>query len=195
MDKLQFVLGGSTWINLVNTKYSSNKQTVDILHNPSKTIQWMGENNLLRESDSLAIENEKDSLVPIIEELQSLRDFSNVILSDLKQHGELTLNTIEQLKILVEQINVSLTIVSKHNKLILVSEGITARDHVLYNIVYSIINTLDSISIDRIRKCEHQDCILHFVDTSKSGKRRWCSMELCGNRKKAADFYARKNKK
>lgn len=195
MDKLQFVLGGATWINLVNTSFISNKQMVDILLDPSKTIQWMRENNLLRESDALALENEKDLLVPIIDELQSLRHFCKVILSDLKQQGELSLNTIEHLKMLVQQIKVSLTIVPKHEKLKLVSEGITARDHVQYNIVYSIINTLDSISINRIRKCEHQDCILYFVDTSKSGKRRWCSMELCGNRQKAADFYARKNKK
>nr|WP_090396707.1 CGNR zinc finger domain-containing protein [Natribacillus halophilus] len=50
-------------------------------------------------------------------------------------------------------------------------------------------------SIGRIRECEHPECILYFVDTSKSGKRRWCSMELCGNRQKAADFYARKKNK
>ncbi|MGK9185310.1 CGNR zinc finger domain-containing protein [Priestia filamentosa] len=194
MDKLQFVLGGATWINLVNTKYISNKQMVDILLNPSRTFQWMEENNLLRESDTLALENE-DLLFSLIDELRSLRHFCKVILSDLKQQGKLSLDTIEQLNRLVQQAKVSLTIVPKHEKLKLVIEGITVRDHVLYNIVFSIMNTLDTISIDRIRKCEHQDCILYFVDTSKSGKRRWCSMELCGNRQKAAEFYARKKNK
>jgi predicted RNA-binding Zn ribbon-like protein len=194
MDKLRFVIGGSTWINLVNTTYISNKQVVDILLDPSRTFQWMEENNLLRESDALALENE-ELLVPLIDELHSLRHFCKVILSDLKQQGKLSLNTIEQLKRLVQQVKVSLAIVPKHENLKLVSEGITARDHVLYNIVYSIINTMDSFSIDRIKECEHQECILYFVDTSKSGKRRWCSMELCGNRQKAAEFYARKKNK
>lgn len=194
MNKSLYVLGGSAWINLVNTTYVSNKQVVDILHDPSKTFQWLKENNLLRESDALAIEN-KELLVPLIGELHLLRHLCKVILSNLKQHGKLSLDTIDQLERLVQQVNVSLTIVPEHEKLKLVSEGKTTRDHVLHNIVYSIFHTLDSFSIDRIRKCEHQECILYFVDTSKSGRRRWCSMDLCGNRRKAAEFYARKKNK
>jgi predicted RNA-binding Zn ribbon-like protein len=31
-----------------------------------------------------------------------------------------------------------------------------------------------------------------FVDTSRPGKRRWCSMELCGNRKKTATYRRRR---
>jgi predicted RNA-binding Zn ribbon-like protein len=44
----------------------------------------------------------------------------------------------------------------------------------------------------RVRKCGH--CILHFLDTSKKGSRRWCSMQLCGNRLKVAAYAARKRK-
>ncbi|MFP3847227.1 CGNR zinc finger domain-containing protein, partial [Priestia filamentosa] len=102
---------------------------------------------LLRESDTLALENE-DLLFSLIDELRSLRHFCKVILSDLKQQGKLSLDTIEQLNRLVQQAKVSLTIVPKHEKLKLVIEGITVRDHVLYNIVFSIMNTLDNISID-----------------------------------------------
>ncbi|WP_227012010.1 ABATE domain-containing protein [Duganella sp. FT27W] len=39
-----------------------------------------------------------------------------------------------------------------------------------------------------VRQCEHPDCILWFYDRTKSHKRRWCSMALCGNRYKAAQF-------
>ena len=44
----------------------------------------------------------------------------------------------------------------------------------------------------RIRKCAR--CVLHFYDTSKKGTRRWCSMQLCGNRLKVAAYAARKRK-
>ncbi|MFJ9826082.1 CGNR zinc finger domain-containing protein [Streptomyces sp. NPDC101160] len=44
---------------------------------------------------------------------------------------------------------------------------------------------------DRIRKCAHGACILHFFDTSRNGTRRWCSMAACGNRAKASRHYAR----
>ena len=41
----------------------------------------------------------------------------------------------------------------------------------------------------RVRKCDQ--CVLHFHDTSKKGTRRWCSMQLCGNRLKVASYAAR----
>lgn len=43
----------------------------------------------------------------------------------------------------------------------------------------------------RVRSCEHPDCVLWFHDTSKSGRRRWCSMQTCGNRTKAQRHYQR----
>ncbi|MET9771865.1 CGNR zinc finger domain-containing protein [Streptomyces sp. NPDC006415] len=43
----------------------------------------------------------------------------------------------------------------------------------------------------RIRACGAHDCRLLFVDTSRPGKRRWCSMERCGNRHKVRAHRAR----
>jgi predicted RNA-binding Zn ribbon-like protein len=43
----------------------------------------------------------------------------------------------------------------------------------------------------RIKGCENSGCILYFYDTSKNHTRRWCSMEVCGNRMKAAAHYRR----
>jgi predicted RNA-binding Zn ribbon-like protein len=44
---------------------------------------------------------------------------------------------------------------------------------------------------ERLRQCGAGDCHLVFVDTSRSGRRRWCSMERCGNRAKVASFRHR----
>ncbi|WP_339532971.1 CGNR zinc finger domain-containing protein [Pseudomonas mucidolens] len=43
-----------------------------------------------------------------------------------------------------------------------------------------------------IRTCEHPECVLWFYDRTKGHKRRWCSMALCGNRHKVAQFRLRK---
>jgi predicted RNA-binding Zn ribbon-like protein len=43
---------------------------------------------------------------------------------------------------------------------------------------------------NRVRKCGQ--CVLHFYDTSKKGTRRWCSMQLCGNRLKVAAYARRR---
>lgn len=43
----------------------------------------------------------------------------------------------------------------------------------------------------RIRQCEGNGCAILFLDQSRSGRRRWCSMEGCGNRAKAEAFRLR----
>ncbi|MFD3400230.1 CGNR zinc finger domain-containing protein [Kribbella sp. NPDC058693] len=43
---------------------------------------------------------------------------------------------------------------------------------------------------ERIRVCASDDCSLLFVDTSRPGQRRWCSMNTCGARAKMATYRA-----
>lgn len=43
-----------------------------------------------------------------------------------------------------------------------------------------------------VKKCGNPACILYFYDTTKNHARNWCSMQLCGNRKKVAAHYQRK---
>ncbi|MFC4121688.1 CGNR zinc finger domain-containing protein [Nonomuraea zeae] len=44
---------------------------------------------------------------------------------------------------------------------------------------------------DAIKRCEQPTCGGLFVDTSRGGRRRWCSMATCGNRMKKAAIKAR----
>jgi predicted RNA-binding Zn ribbon-like protein len=37
-----------------------------------------------------------------------------------------------------------------------------------------------------VRTCASPTCVLYFYDTSRTGRRRWCSMAVCGNRNKVA---------
>ena len=46
-----------------------------------------------------------------------------------------------------------------------------------------------------VRKCANPECILYFLDTSRTGERRWCSMAACGNRHKVAAFTRRQKEK
>ena len=43
----------------------------------------------------------------------------------------------------------------------------------------------------RLRKCANPGCAILFVDTSRSGRRRWCSMAACGNKAKVGAFRRR----
>jgi predicted RNA-binding Zn ribbon-like protein len=57
-------------------------------------------------------------------------------------------------------------------------------------IVDATADLLAETESSRIRKCE--SCIVHFFDTSKKGSRRWCSMNICGNKLKVAAYQRRK---
>ncbi|MBB5632956.1 putative RNA-binding Zn ribbon-like protein [Cryobacterium mesophilum] len=43
----------------------------------------------------------------------------------------------------------------------------------------------------RIRECAAEDCRYLYLDTSRSGNRRWCSMQRCGNRAKVRAHRSR----
>jgi predicted RNA-binding Zn ribbon-like protein len=40
----------------------------------------------------------------------------------------------------------------------------------------------------RVRICANPDCGLFFYDASRTKRRRWCAMAVCGNRHKVASF-------
>ena len=57
-------------------------------------------------------------------------------------------------------------------------------------IIDATANLLTETEPSRIRRCE--SCVLHFFDRSKKGARRWCSMNICGNKLKVAAYQQRK---
>ena len=44
----------------------------------------------------------------------------------------------------------------------------------------------------KVRVCANPACGLFFCDKSRTHKRRWCSMAICGNRNKVASFARRR---
>ena len=58
--------------------------------------------------------------------------------------------------------------------------------------LWSAADLLVGRQLARVRQCVNPDCGWLFLDGSKSGNRRWCSMSACGNRAKAHRHYQRK---
>lgn len=70
--------------------------------------------------------------------------------------------------------------------------GTDALDQMLWPIVRSAVELATSADVRRVKECPGLgDCGWLFLDTSKSGRRRWCSMESCGSRAKMRTYYAR----
>ncbi len=58
-------------------------------------------------------------------------------------------------------------------------------------VLWSAADLLVGGQLARVRQCANAECGWLFLDASKSGNRRWCSMSTCGNRAKAHRHYLR----
>jgi predicted RNA-binding Zn ribbon-like protein len=58
-------------------------------------------------------------------------------------------------------------------------------------VLWSAGALLTGPQLAQIRECANDECLWLFVDDSRNGSRRWCSMQSCGNRAKARRHYLR----
>jgi predicted RNA-binding Zn ribbon-like protein len=59
-------------------------------------------------------------------------------------------------------------------------------------VLWSAADLLAGARRERVRQCDNPQCRWVFLDDSKSGSRRWCSMASCGNRAKAHRHYLKR---
>jgi predicted RNA-binding Zn ribbon-like protein len=75
-----------------------------------------------------------------------------------------------------------------------------ARSWVAKQSAAAVLSTVARDAIDvfggplaaRLKRCEGVRCALLFIDTSRPGHRRWCSMDRCGNRAKVTAHRRRR---
>ena len=72
------------------------------------------------------------------------------------------------------------------------TNGVTG---LMSSIARDAIDVLGGPRAARLKRCEGSRCSLVFVDISRSGRRRWCSMDRCGNRAKVAAHRRRREEK
>ncbi len=60
-------------------------------------------------------------------------------------------------------------------------------------VVISAFELVTDSNLIRLKKCHRAECPWLFLDTSKNNSRKWCEMEVCGNRIKNKRFH-RKDK-
>jgi predicted RNA-binding Zn ribbon-like protein len=58
-------------------------------------------------------------------------------------------------------------------------------------VLWSAADLLTGARLARLRRCDNDKCLYLFVDDSRTGTRRWCTMSTCGNRAKAHRHYMR----
>ena len=90
-----------------------------------------------------------------------------------------TLNTFARRQIAAPQVGSSLTLTKVSNNPVATA---------LAEIARASVELVTGPELSRLRQC--LGCSLLFIDRSRPGRRRWCSMDRCGNRSKTARYRA-----
>ena len=179
------MLGDHLAMDLLNTEARDDGKAVEFWNSDAEVLHWLARygiapatqsetfasGELLNQAKALRklarqlITGFKDGKTPEISELnQYLHAFDTAPHLARDAEGKLTLNRVSH------------------------TDSIGS---LLGPVAEAVAELLVEGKVDLIKQCEHPDCILWFYDRTKAHKRRWCSMALCGNRHKAAQFRKR----
>lgn len=60
----------------------------------------------------------------------------------------------------------------------------TSLNAIVSLVAFDALRLYTTGDLQALRRCANPDCVLLFIDTS--GRRKWCSMKICGNRMKVS---------
>jgi predicted RNA-binding Zn ribbon-like protein len=154
-------------LDLINTRWPDHGHMRDFFDDPASFRAWLSEHGL--DGDMSALEPLRYARRAIRRFLeQGERDELNTVFA----HGRLRLSMSETGPI-------------EHPEL----DDEAWRP--AWVAAHGLLDLLRTSPPDRVRRCGGPDCVLWFLDISRNGRRRWCSMAGCGNRAKARAHYSR----
>ncbi|HVH87940.1 MAG TPA: ABATE domain-containing protein [Terriglobales bacterium] len=194
-DGFLFV-GNELVLDFLNTRPIQNGEPFELLTDFGALLRWFRAANVLNPQEFTRLQNQwcdTPKAKRITESMRALReDLRKEILA--WEHGDLLRrSTINELNRLMSQhaMRTRLTVHGNSYSTELWFELHEPED-LFAPLVHSAVKLFAEVHRKRVRKCDQ--CVLHFHDLSKKGTRRWCSMQLCGNRLKVAAYAARQRR-
>ena len=198
--------GGTLALDLLNTWRFNADQPLDLLQSPEDLIIWLTAAGLPDGADCAELSSSPPNRRILLDEALWLRRDILLIVQSLVA-GELPPPyTVDALNRILTENGTSFRLDSltippegdqeerMEGQLVLnVHEHISSVLGVLQPIALSTARIVTEANPTRIRQCASSNCMYWFLDTSKSGRRRWCSMSRCGNRAKVAKHYRQRS--
>lgn len=126
----------------------------------------------------------------------SLRDSLRNVLTAIEARGDIPANWIEEINAVLQAGEGYEQLVSTKTgwRLLFIPRSEEPL-RVLVSVARSAAKLIEEGAAAPIRKCGNPNCVLYFYDVSPTLRRRWCSMEICGNRMKVAAYARRRQKR
>ena len=182
-------LGNWPALDFVNTQIVQDGETVDLLATGADLADWYARSALASQVDLSAARS-----YAALSSARTFRDELRAILGQLDENGKVLPKLLASLNTRLQRRNVDFVVQNKKGRYVLTPEWtFKAPEDVCSPIAFSFAELLSQTDLSRIRRCKNPACVLFFYDTSRSGTRSWCSLNICGNKQRVAAFRERQS--
>lgn len=186
--------GGNLALDFVNTRPISDGEHLELLATPAHLDAWLAEARVhpRRAVTKLSVRLQARLLV----DAHALRDAVERCATALRDGTAPPSAAVETLNgiLATDRRSIAVRALANGFQRVELSHPLEAAA-LLAPIAVAAVELLTSAPPGRVGQCDHPDCVLWFLDTTRNGGRRWCSMTRCGNRAKVAAHYRRRKAK
>jgi predicted RNA-binding Zn ribbon-like protein len=189
-------LGNHAALDFLNTRPAINGELVELLPDFDALLRWFQASGLLESAPAAKVKrrwgNSAQS-AQVLTTLRGLRENLRRAVLAMEQGKAIPVTIVEELNKLMESHPFLCRLKPTPSRAWSLENWFRPEvpEDLLAPLAYAAAQLLAG-DLTRIRKCAN--CVLHFLDTSKKGTRRWCSMRLCGNRSKVAAYADRQRR-
>lgn len=176
-------LGGSLWIDFVNTTPVIKGIALDLIGDASSVEHWARQANIETihsgaPDDPAALHELRAQLADAFDRLAASKPLSPHLIATinhLNEHSSIRRRLVD---------NGATTTLDERVELV--------GPPVASAVAWDFAQFLAVHEHQRMRHCDNPACTMQFYDVGKNNRRRWCTMSLCGNRDKVAQYRGRK---
>lgn len=186
-------LGNHLVLDFLNTRPVQNGEAVELLLDFDALLRWFHAADLLSSGEAAGLRQQWGASVRaqhVVESMRKLRERLRKEILAIERGGAVHRAAMDELNQLMAE-HPMLTRLKASGSASTTELWFDPRqpEDLFAPLAHSAAMLFAEVNRNRVRKCGQ--CVLHFYDTSKKGTRRWCSMQLCGNRLKVSAYAAR----
>jgi predicted RNA-binding Zn ribbon-like protein len=175
-------LGGALWIDVLNTTPVMGGQRLDLIGDPERLATWLR----LAGVACGAPPSPAD-----VADAQALREILRPVLDGLTTGAPVPGQVVHAVNAVLRRVAVVRQLAQ--DGALRLTEDVTLQTGPLTAAVALDFARFVTGGHDaaRLRHCSNPTCTMVFYDLGKNNRRRWCSMQACGNRSKVASYRQR----
>lgn len=184
-DSIKFpLISGHLSLDLVNTELVRRGQRHNLLVTEEDVMEWL---ELMKDHtiviDQGLISQAKERSTEVFSSLLIFRSILRENFESLADGHSISDDFIDFLEKKIEKAPFTYKLINQK----LIPTPIGESENVLLSLIaFDALTLIEQNLLTFLKRCSNPECVLLFLD--KSGRRKWCSMKICGNRTKVARF-------